>query len=198
MRGVLSFVWWVLVVRGVLAVSFGLSAVLVPEITLDALSLLFIVYALMSGLSLLVAALWASDAGRGWPMLLLEGLSGLLAGIFALMWQGRTLPILLDFVAAWALVTGILELLQAARLRAEDPREWRLWVAGAATMVFGVIAVGLHLPAAEEALLQGSQPLVSIWAVYGLVAGLALAWLGMRLRGAQSSAASPPAPEQGR
>jgi len=191
-RGVLSFVWWVLAVRGVLALLFGLGAILVPDITLDALSLLFIVYALTSGLSLLVAALWASDSGRGWILLLLEGLSGLLAGVFALMWQGRTLPILLDFVAAWALVTGVLELLQAARLRAEDPREWRLWVAGAAAVAFGIVAAGLHLPAAEEALLQGSQPLVSVMAVYGLVAGLALGWLGLRLRVAQSPVDSPP------
>jgi uncharacterized membrane protein HdeD (DUF308 family) len=110
--------WWVLALRGAIAVLFGLLALIWPGITVLALVLLFGAYALVDGVMALYTALF--DRGRprgrtGW--LVLEGVAGVLAGIGAVVWPGITALALLYLVAAWALVTGVAEILAAFRLR---------------------------------------------------------------------------------
>src|SRR3954452_225815 len=104
--------WWILAVRGALAVLFGLLALIWPGITVLALVLLFGAYALVDGVMALYTALF--DRGRrggraGW--LVLEGVAGVLAAIGAVVWPGITALALLYLIAAWALVTGVAEIL---------------------------------------------------------------------------------------
>jgi uncharacterized membrane protein HdeD (DUF308 family) len=118
--------WWAVALRGVAAVLFGLMALLWPGITLFALVLLFGVYALVDGAFTLVAAIRDRDAGdtgpggRGW--LIARGVCGIASGMLAVVLPGITALALLWTMAAWAVVTGVFEVVAAIRLRREMRR----------------------------------------------------------------------------
>jgi uncharacterized membrane protein HdeD (DUF308 family) len=108
-----------LALRGLAAIVFGVLAFVWPDITLFALVLLFGAYMLVDGIFAIVAAVRAAGREARWWLLLIEGVLGVLAGLVAAFWPGLTALALLYFIAAWAIVSGILEIVAALRLRRE-------------------------------------------------------------------------------
>src|SRR5207244_2889881 len=131
--------WWLLALRGLAAVIFGVLAFAWPGATLITLVWLFGAFALVNGiLSLAVAA----KAPKGYPRfgsLILGGLLGILAGLLAFVMPGITGLGLLILIASWAIVTGILEIIAAIKLRKEISDEWLLVLAGVASFAFGIV-----------------------------------------------------------
>jgi uncharacterized membrane protein HdeD (DUF308 family) len=170
--------WWVLALRGVAALLFGLLALLWPGITLFALVLVFGAYVLADGVLTLVAAVRGREApgdgpsGRGW--LVAEGLAGIAIGVLALAWPGITALAALWIIAAWAVVTGVLEIVAAVRLRRELRREWLLALSGVLSVVFGVLLV--VWPAA------GVLALITLIGVAALAIGITLVLFSFRMR----------------
>lgn len=113
--------WKLTVLRGVLAVAFGMVAPIWPGPTLGVLVLLFGVYALIEGVLALSAAVRQYGHGYWW-LLLLEGIAGTAIGICALIWPGLTTVALLVIIAAWAVTTGILEKEEAPWFRTNCKR----------------------------------------------------------------------------
>lgn len=180
----LSPPWWSFVLRGVLAIIFGVFAFLLPDLTLAALVLLFGAYAIVDG----GFAIWAVIVGevpRGdrWWSLLIEGMLGIVAGLIALLLPAITAIALVYLIAGWAIVTGALEVVAAIRLRREIPGEWLLALSGVLSVVFGAVI----------AIFPGAGALAVVWLIasYAVVFGIVLIALGMRLRGAQHSALIP-------
>src|SRR5579863_3244758 len=108
--------WWLLLLRGLAAIAFGVIAFLWPGITLVALTYLFGIYAIVDG----VVAIWAAfnaqgDAGPRW-WLGLSGVVGIIAGIVAFAYTGITALVLLVFIAVWAIIIGVLQLYAAIQL----------------------------------------------------------------------------------
>jgi uncharacterized membrane protein HdeD (DUF308 family) len=166
--------WWALALRGVAALLFAVLTFIWPGISLLALVALFGAYALIDGIFAAVTAITRSDVGdRRW-VLLLEGLAGIAAGIIAFVWPGMTALALLYIIAAWAIVTGVLEIAAAVRLRREIQGEWALGLAGFLSVLFGVALV----------LFPGAGALAVLWliAAYAIVFGLLMLALGFRLR----------------
>ena len=95
-------------VRGIAAILFGILTLVWPNLTLSVLVLLFGVFAVVSGITAVAAALRNTDE-QGWGLLLLEGILGILAGVIALVWPGITALAFLYLLAAWAILTGIFE-----------------------------------------------------------------------------------------
>ena len=166
--------WWLLALRGVLAILFGLAAFAWPGATVAALVLLFGAYALVDGIFALVAAVLRATRHERWGMLLLEGLAGIAIGVLTFIWPGMTALVLLYLIAAWAVVTGILEIAAAIRLRQEIDNEWLLALAGAASVIFGLLLF----------FRPGAGALAVIWliAAYAIVFGVLLIALAWRLR----------------
>src|SRR6266566_8458533 len=121
--------WWILAIRGLLAVLFGLAAFVWPGLTLLVLVLLFGAYALVDGVIAVVVSLQERRVFARWWVLLLEGLVGIAAGIVAFVWPGITALALLYVIAAWAIVTGALEIAAAFSGRLPLPLEWTLALA---------------------------------------------------------------------
>jgi uncharacterized membrane protein HdeD (DUF308 family) len=171
----LSRTWWILAVRGAVAVLFGVLALVWPEITLLALVLVFGAYAFVDGVFALIAAARGRElagGSRGW--LVLEGLLGIGAGIVAVAWPDITALVLLWVIAFWAVLTGVLEIVAAVRLRRVLDNEWLLVVAGALSIVFGLILV----------IWPGSGAIGLVWliGIYAIVFGIVLIGLALRLR----------------
>ena len=132
--------WWLLLVRGIAAIVFGLLAWSFPGLTLAAVVILFGAYAIVDGI-LAIAQSFSSDAAQQrWPLLLM-GLLGVLAGVVAFGWPGITALALLFVIAGWAMLTGGLELVGAFGLPLATGSRWLLGLAGAASAVFGVLLV---------------------------------------------------------
>jgi uncharacterized membrane protein HdeD (DUF308 family) len=166
--------WWAVVLRGVAAVLFGLMALIWPGITVIVLVALFGAYALVDGtIGLGTAVFGGRERGRrGW--LVVEGIAGVLAGISTFAWPGITALALLWLIAAWALVTGVLEIVAAVRLRREIQGEWLLALSGVLSVLFGILLA--VWPAA------GALSVVFVIGIYAIVFGVALVGLGLRLR----------------
>jgi uncharacterized membrane protein HdeD (DUF308 family) len=166
--------WWLLALRGLVAVLFGVLAFMWPGVTLLTLVWLFGAFALVNGLLSLVLA---AKAPKGYPRfgsLIFGGLLGILAGLVTFVMPGITALGLLILIAAWALVTGILEIIAAIRLRKIITNEWLLILAGIASVAFGVIL--LLRPAA------GALALIWWFGAWALIFGILMIVLAFRMR----------------
>ena len=168
--------WWSLVLRGAIAILFGILAFIWPGITVLVFVALFAAYAIIDGILAIISAFRDS---RNWLALVIEGVLGLAAGIVAILWPGITALALLYLIAAWAVVTGIFEIAAAIRLRREISNEWLLGLAGLLSIVFGIILF----------LFPGSGALAVVWIIasYAILFGILLIALGLRLRSLYNS-----------
>jgi uncharacterized membrane protein HdeD (DUF308 family) len=158
---------WMPALRGVLAIVFGILALVWPGITVLALALLFGAFILVNGVMLLIGAYRTrADSGQR-PALLVTGVLGVLAGVVTLIWPGVTTLVLVVLFGVWAIVTGLVEVWLAAQARAG----WLPALAGALTFIAGVIilvqpgvgAVVLATVLGIYAILVGVLMLVASW-----------------------------------
>jgi uncharacterized membrane protein HdeD (DUF308 family) len=126
--------WWLLLLRGLAAIGFGVLAFFWPGLTLITLTWLWGTYALTDG----VIAIWAADAGPRW-WLGLSGVVSILAGVLAFYYTGMTTLVLLMFIAIWAIIIGAVQIWGAITPRSVLQREWLLILSGALSIAFGVI-----------------------------------------------------------
>lgn len=134
----LDRLWWAVALRGILAIVFGALVFFWPGFFWLVVVYTFGVYALVDGaVSIYLAVAGQGQAGRWWA-LLLRGLAGVAAGIVTLVWPGITELALLYVIAAWAVVTGVFEIVTAVRLRRYIRGEWALILSGALMVILGV------------------------------------------------------------
>lgn len=175
--GVLRRWWWLFVLRGVVGIVFGLVAFVWPSKTAEVLVLLFAAWMIVEGGSSLVAVLRGGEEpraqGRSALLLALEGLLGIAAGVVAFVWPQPTLVVIALVAGAWALVSGVLEILVAIRLRRELQGEWLLALAGAASIVAGVVLIAFPT--------VGVVSLTLVLGAYAVAFGIVLIGLGIRL-----------------
>jgi uncharacterized membrane protein HdeD (DUF308 family) len=171
--GPLARNWWLVLLRGIAAVIFGILTFVWPGITLVTLVLLYGAFAFVDG----VFALWAGIAGgapapRWW--LILIGLLGIGVGIITAVLPGMTALVLLYFIAFWAIVMGVMEIIGAIRLRKEIDNEWMLVASGIVSVLFGIILI--VAPGA------GALGVLFVIGVYAVIYGATLIGLAFRLR----------------
>jgi uncharacterized membrane protein HdeD (DUF308 family) len=165
--------WWLLLLRGIAAIVFGVLAFIWPGVTLATLVLLWGAFALVDGVLSLVSAIRGGGAGSRW-WLALVGLAGVAAGIVTFMSPVLTSLVLLFVIAFWAIVAGVFEIAGAIAVRKEIEGEWMLILSGALSVAFGVIL--LMQPAA------GALALVWIIASYAILFGILNVLFAWRLR----------------
>jgi len=172
--GLFARSWWVVFLRGLVAIVFGILAFAWPGVTLGTLVLLFGGYVLLDGLFFLFAAIsgWRHREDR-W-LLLLEGVIGIWAGTVTLRTSPTTAVMLVLFIAVWVMATEFLRIVAAIRLRKEISGEVWLAFSGLASVVFAFMI--MLRPAA------GALALVGVIAGYAFILGASLVMLGLELR----------------
>jgi len=161
--------WSSLAIRGVCALIFGILSFMWPALSLATLVIIWGVYALIDGALALMVGLKA----KVWSLVFI-GLVGVLAGIGAFVYPGMTALVLLYFIAAWAIVTGILAIYIAIHLRKELTGEWVLALAGVLSVVFGMMLIAR--PGA------GALAVVLLLASYAVAFGVLLLVLAFKLK----------------
>jgi uncharacterized membrane protein HdeD (DUF308 family) len=173
MAAILIGNWWVLALRGVVAIVFAIVAFFWPGITATALILLFGVYALVDGVFALVAGLRAARRHGRSGALLLEGILNILIGIIVFLMPGAALVALIYLIALWAVVTGI-ALTAAGFALIRHSGEWLLVASGLLSILLGIVLF--------------VQPAVGVVALswwlgaYALLFGIALVSAAFRIR----------------
>jgi uncharacterized membrane protein HdeD (DUF308 family) len=166
--------WWLLLLRGIAGIIFGVLTFFWPEISLVALVLLFGAFAFADGVFTLINGIRERRSKDRWWLLILQGLMGIGAGVVTLVWPGISALALLYVIAAWALVTGALEIAAAIRLRKVIEGEWLLALSGIASVLLGILLFVFPGPGALA---------VVLWiGAYALVSGVLLIVLAFRLR----------------
>ncbi len=167
--------WWLLALRGIAAIIFGVLTLIVPGVTLFVLVTFFGAYALIDGILAVIHSLRHREENSRWWVLLLEGLAGVVVGVLTFVWPGLTIITLYFFIAIWALFTGIMEIIAAIRLRREIHNEWSLALMGVISVILGILL--LANPAA------GIFSLVIAVGIYAIVFGALELYLAFRARG---------------
>jgi len=172
--------WWLFLIRGIAAIAFGVLAFMWPGLTLATLVLLYGAFALVDGVAAVIAAIRGGvPAPRWW--LALVGLCGIIVGVLTFAWPGITAFVLLVFIAAWAIMMGLFEIIGAIRLRKEIDNEWLLILGGAVSVLFGIVL--LVRPG------TGALALVWVIATYAILFGILNIAFAFRLHGHEHATA---------
>jgi uncharacterized membrane protein HdeD (DUF308 family) len=174
--------WWLLALRGLLAVIFGVVALIWSQATLSALVLLFGAFVLVDGIFNIASAIARGRQATPVWWLVMQGLFGIAIGVVTFFWPGVTALALLYLIAGWALITGIIEIATAIQLRKELEGEWLLGLGGLLSVLFGLLMVIWPT--------SGATALVWMIGIYAILFGVILIGLGLRLRKWQRSVVS--------
>lgn len=170
---VLAQNWWVVALRGVLGIAFGVIALIWPDITLLSLVLLFSAYMLVDGMLAIVSAVRAARSGHRWLLLVAEGLLRIAVGVLAFLWPEITVLAFVIIVAAWSIVSGSMMVAASLRLNRAYGRGW-MGISGFVSVVFGILLIAAPPVGA----------LILTWwiGIYAAVFGVILLVLAFRLR----------------
>lgn len=189
MNDALLQTWWLLALRGLVALLFGAVAIVWPAITLATLALLFAAYGMLAGAVWIFGAVAHRASDRRWPVLLLMGILSAAAGAIAALYPGLTALALVLLMGANALVSGVIEIVLAVRLRTRIKGEPLLALSGAVSVVFGVVVLLFPLGA-------GALALAWMVGLYAMLTGAMLLALSLQVRAwsrAHQGRSSPPA-----
>lgn len=166
--------WWLLLLRGLVAIVFALLTWAQPGVSLAALVLVFGIYVLADGLLGVWSAIAKRRDNRHWWVLLLWGLVGIVVGVMTFIMPGITGLVLLMYIAAWAVITGVLQIVAAIRLRKEIKGEWLMILSGLVSVAFGVLLF----------LQPGAGALAVAWiiAAYAFIFGVLMVLLAFKVR----------------
>jgi uncharacterized membrane protein HdeD (DUF308 family) len=170
----LSRNWWVLLIRGILAVIFGVLTLAKPAVTLAVLVMFFGAYYLVDGAFSIIASLTAPKGYRGWVWLLIGGIAGVIIGLLTFVMPGVTAVVLLYYVIAWLIVIGAMQVVAGIRLRKEIHGEFFLIIGGLLSVLFGLFLL----------VNPGAGALAVIWLIggYAILFGVMMIIVSFRLR----------------
>lgn len=180
--------WWVAALRGVLGILFGVLALMWPGLTLLTLVALFAAYAMLGGIASVIGAISHRKVDDDWWIPLLLGLVSIGAAVVAVVNPVLTTLVLVMVIAANALVSGVLDIVAAARLRRELHGEWMLALSGIASVVFGALVFLYPL--------AGAIAMVWLISIYAIINGALLLSLAIRARTVTARAQARPAVER--
>ena len=173
--------WW-LALRGVLAILFGIVAFFYTSQTLLALIYVFGVFAVLSGILSLVAAVRAGEAHQRWGWLAASGLLSVALGVAAFVWPNLTALAFVYLVAAWAIFTGMLEIAFALALPGTLAHPFWAGLSGLLSVLFGILLAVWPR--------SGATTLTWLLGIYALANGITLLYYAFLLRSLRSGVQS--------
>lgn len=165
--------WWLLLLRGILALIFGFIAISSPGIVIVTLLLYVGILAVLSGLFLIIEGIAIKSDDRG--MRILEGVVSIIFGLMFILAPGFVLSFAMYFIAFWAIIGGIMQIIYAVKLRKEITNEWFAILNGVITLIFG-LAVLTNIVA-------GASALVMVFGIFAIISGILMIVLSFKVKG---------------
>jgi len=170
-------VWWLVLIRGVLAILFGVFALFWPGVALLTLVYVFGAYAILDGIAAIVAGIRHRKEEGHWVWQIIQGVISIAAGVIAFVWPGVTLLAILFLIAFWAIVAGIAEIVQSVNMRRTGTGSWGwMLAAGILGVVFGILLL----------VWPGTGIVTLLWlaGIYAIIFGVIIVVLAFKVRGA--------------
>lgn len=166
--------WWLVLVRGLCAIAFGILAFVWPGLTILTLAIMWGIYAIADGVTALGLAAVGRRVGAPAWWLIVAGALGIVAGVIAILHPGLAIYVLLLFLGFWAIARGIMEIVAAIALRREVANEFMLLLCGAVSILFGFMVVAR----------PGAGALAIVWLIgtLAIIYGIFETALSIRLR----------------
>jgi uncharacterized membrane protein HdeD (DUF308 family) len=164
--------WWLIAVRGVLAIVFGILSLASPYIVIFSLITFFAFFAILSGFFILTLAFLGETDNKG--LRIIEGLIFLGAGIVVLLNPVSALGGIMIFIAAWAILSGLIHIIGAIRMRKVITNEWLLILNGVISIVFGILLAGN--------LIQGAGVMLMVFGAFAILSGIFSIMLSFRIK----------------
>lgn len=131
--------WWLIVLRGIAALLFGLVAIFWPGISLAALITLFGIYALLDGAVTLALALRVPAGMPGRSILTATGIAGLIVGLVSVLWPQATVALLIYVLAAWLVLFGLIAITHSLQMKKQVGPSWPFSRGGILLVVIGLL-----------------------------------------------------------
>jgi uncharacterized membrane protein HdeD (DUF308 family) len=170
-------VWWFVLLRGILAILFGLIALFTPGTALLALVFVFGAYAIIDGITAVATGIRHRNSESHWVWQIVQGVVSVIAGIIAFAWPGVTVLAILYVIAFWSIVSGITEIVESFAMRKRSAGAWGwMLAAGIVGVLFGIVLV----------IQPGAALVTLLWFVgtFSIAYGVIILVLAFRLRGA--------------
>lgn len=164
--------WWLIAVRGVLAIVFGILALASPYIVIFSLITFFAFFAVLSGFFILTLAFLGETDSKG--LRIIEGLIFLGAGIVVLLNPVSALGGIMIFIAAWAILSGLIHIIGAIKMRKVIANEWLLILNGVISIIFGILLAGN--------LIQGAGVMLMVFGAFAILSGIFSIMLAVRIK----------------
>ena len=167
--------WWMVALRGVLAIVFGVLALIWPHATTLALVLLFGAFAFMDGTVAVATGIASAKYLERWWALVLEGITGIGIGVLTFFLPNITAVALVYFIAFWAVITGIFEIVAAIEFRRVITGEWAMILGGLLSVLLGVLLF----------VFPGVGMVSVVWLIgmYAIIAGITAIIFAFRMHG---------------
>lgn len=166
--------WWAMLLRGIVAIFFAILAFFWPSLTLSLLIVFLGLYLLVDGVFALVWAVKSMAHHKQWWLFLLEGILGLAVGLLVLFWPGVTALVMLYFVAAWAIITGLFEIWAGFAAEWDAMMKSMLIVVGIISLILGILLFAFPF--------GGILAAVWLLGLYALIAGIALVVFSFQIK----------------
>ena len=170
MQSTLLDYWWVPLVRGIVAILFGVLVLVWPGLSILAFLAIIAAFWIADGALSMYYAAKARD--RGWPFW--GGLISVAAGVAAIAAPGVAAISILIVISVWAIARGLLDIYTAIKFHREIDFEWWLALSGAVSILFGALV--LMNPAA------GALAMATLIGAFAIAIGIALILAGFRIR----------------
>jgi uncharacterized membrane protein HdeD (DUF308 family) len=170
-------VWWFVLLRGILAILFGLVALFTPGTALLALVFVFGAYAIIDGVTAVATGIRHRNSESHWVWQIVQGVVSVIAGIIAFAWPGVTVLAILYVIAFWSIVSGVTEIIESFAMRKRSSASWGwMLAAGIVGVLFGIVLV----------IQPGAALVTLLWFVgaFSIAYGAIIIVLAFRLRGA--------------
>ena len=166
--------WWLLALRGLFAILFGIVILAWPALTIEILVIIYGVFALVGGILSMIIGLFSIGKNSNWWLMFLEGVLGFIVGGIVLKWPAMSLLLLIIIIALWAIISGIAQIITAFFVRQQIKNEWLMALSGLISLLFGLLLFSWPI----------SGIIVLSWLIgfYALLLGIFLIVFGFQIK----------------
>lgn len=166
--------WGVVLAQGILALIFGIMALVWPGLTIFALVVLFGAYALVDGVTSIVRAIRDRSTTPRWGLAVFGGLLGVAIGIITFVWPRVTARGLLLLIGIWSIIFGLVQIILFFEARKRYSGVWPLLISGILGVIFGIVVLAAPL--------AGALAIVWLIGLFAILEGLLLIWAAFVIR----------------
>ena len=166
--------WWLITIKGVFSIVFGILSLMLPKMAVLTILTYFGIVILISGFFLIIGAFSYRKDTPNWNWWLVEGGFDMLVGGLIVIHPLVTAEIFVFVLALWVVVIGIIQIISAVNLKEIMQNWWILLFSGVLSLFLGLLILTHPL--------RGTLTLVSSMGLFIIIFGILLLVISGKLK----------------